>query len=142
MSRAIPVICRQVLFGRSRAISSARDVEQWFAQQITFPEMTCIGGLVMLDNERWLCLIEGPGDAVTHLVKDIESQLKPRVLQVLMTDRRARTRLFGHQHLVLRHHCTPLEMAAFLADIRHHGGKGQLWHIDTDTCLRLLDESA
>jgi hypothetical protein len=142
MSRAVPVICRQVLLGRSRALSSARDIAQWFATQVSVPDMTRIGGMVMLDNERWLCFIEGPAESVEQLVKQIESQLKPRFLHILMTDRRARGRLFGQLDLGWRHDCTPLEMVAFIADIKRHGTKSQEWHLSMDECVNLLDKTS
>jgi hypothetical protein len=98
-----------------------------------------VTGMVLAGSERWLCLLEGSAEQVQELSAGIERLERPSQWHLLMTNANARGRMFPQHRLGWRNGCTPLEMAAFLSDLRRSPSRSQLWHIPLDTIFGLLE---
>ncbi len=98
-----------------------------------------VSGIVLAGTERWLCLIEGPAAQVEEVTSAIELKLRPKEWHVLMTDARARARMFPDLRIGWRSGCSHLEMVALVSDLRRHGTRTQLWFFDANETLHLLE---
>ncbi len=115
------------------------DSQAWVYQMCARAGASSVTGMVLAAQDRWLCMLEGQLAQVEALAAAIERRERSRQWVVLMTNPRARERMFPQHHVGWRNGATPLEMTAFLSDLRRHSSRSQIWHISVEDAAPLFE---
>jgi Sensors of blue-light using FAD len=140
MVRSAQLIQKTVFLSVNNPLTPMSDIQTWVAAMCALDTANGITGIVMAGSDRWICLFEGPEPQVEAITQAIRLQLRPRQWHVLMTDARARLRMFPNRTVGWRNGCNLLEMAAFLSDLRRNTSRTQYWHTDANTLWALLEQ--
>jgi Sensors of blue-light using FAD len=139
MVRPAQLIQKTVFLSVTNPLTQMTDTQAWVQQACAREGASSLTGMVLAGSDRWLCLLEGEQLQVDAMTRAIQLHVRPREWHVLMTDSRAKTRLFPQQRVGWRPDCTLLEMAAFLSDLRRYTSRSQLWHINDHQVAALLE---
>jgi Sensors of blue-light using FAD len=139
MARAAQLIQKTVFLSVNNPLTPMSDIKTWVEAMCALDTANSITGIVMAGSDRWICLFEGLEPQVEAITQAIRLHLRPRQWHVLMTDARARVRMFPNSAVGWRNDCNMLEMAAFLSDLRRHTSRTQHWHTDANTLSALLE---
>jgi Sensors of blue-light using FAD len=141
MVRATQQIHASVFLSVNNLLTSAADIHAWTQQTALRSHASNITGMAVAGHDRWLCLLEGDQAQVEALLGSIQTHGRPRTWQVLMSNKHARQRLFPQRRLGWQADATPLQMAAFLSDLRRHSSASQVWHTSVEDALPWLEPS-
>lgn len=139
MVRAPQPIHASVFLSVNNLLTSAADIYAWTQQTAQRSHASSITGMAVAGHDRWLCLLEGDHAQVQALLGSIQTHGRPRAWHVLMSNKHARQRLFPHHRLGWHADATPLQMAAFLSDMRRHSSASQVWHTNVEDALPWLE---
>jgi hypothetical protein len=139
MVRPAQPIHKTVFVSVNNPLTPMAETQLWVQQVLLAAPAPGVTGIVLAGTDRWLCLLEGDATQLTAMTRGIERQQRPRQWQVLMSDSRARSRMFVQQPVVWRSGCSLLEMAVFLNDLRRYSSRTQVWHVDAHSALALLE---
>ena len=139
MVRTAQTIYKTAFLSVNNPRTPMADTQAWVLQWVARAGSSSVTGMVLAGPDRWLCLLEGLEAQVTVLTAAIESHERPKHWHVLMTDSRAKARMFPQHRLGWIGLATPLEMAAFLGDLRRNTARSQIWHATVDEILPLLE---
>lgn len=139
MARPAQLIQKTVFLSVNNPLTPMSDIQTWMEAMCALGTANSITGVVMAGSDRWICLLEGLEPQLEAITQAIRLHLRPRQWHVLMTDARARVRMFPHGAVGWRNGCNMLEMSAFLSDLRRHVSRTQLWHTDANALLALLE---
>jgi hypothetical protein len=139
MVRSAQLIYKTVFLSVNNPLTPMQETQAWVESMCASDAATSITGLAMAGSDRWICLLEGAEAQVEAMTQSMRLQLRPRKWQVLMTDARARARMFSRGGLGWRNHCNLLEMAAFLSDLRRQSSRTQHWSVASSALSALLE---
>jgi hypothetical protein len=139
MVRAAQILHKHVFLSVNNPRTPMSETQTRVQQLCGGVDCESVTGMVLAGSERWLCLIEGATEQVLDLSAALERQERPRQWHLLMTNSNARARMFPQHRLGWRNGCTPLEMAAFLSDLRRGPSRNQIWHVPLDAIFELLE---
>lgn len=139
MVRSAQLIQKTVFLSVNNPLTPMSDIQTWVEAMCALDTASSITGIVMAGSDRWICLFEGLESEVEAITQAIRLHLRPRQWHVLMTDARARVRMFPNRAVGWRNGCNLLEMAAFLSDLRRHTSRTQQWHTDANAVSVLLE---
>jgi Sensors of blue-light using FAD len=139
MVRSAQLIQKTVFLSVNNPLTAMSDIQTWVEAMCALDTANSITGIVMAGSDRWICLFEGSEPQVEAITQAIRLHVRPRQWQVLMTDARARARMFPNSAVGWRNGCNLLEMAAFLSDLRRHTSRTQHWHTDVKALSALLE---
>lgn len=139
MVRSAQLIQKTVFLSVNNPLTPMSDIQTWVEAMCALDTASSITGIVMAGSDRWICLFEGLESEVEAITQAIRLHLRPRQWHVLMTDARARVRMFPNRAVGWRNGCNLLEMAAFLSDLRRHTSRTQHWHTDAHAVSVLLE---
>jgi hypothetical protein len=139
MVRSAQLIQKTVFLSVNNPLTPMSEIQTWVEAMCVLDTASSITGVVMAGSDRWVCLLEGLEPQVEAMTQTMRLQLRPRQWHVLMTDARARVRMFPGSAVGWRNGCNMLEMSAFLSDLRRHTSRTQHWHTDANALLALLE---
>lgn len=139
MVRTAQSIYKTAFLSINNPLTPMADTQAWALQWVARAACSSVTGMVLAGQDRWLCLLEGSDTEIRALVNAVERRERPKQWLVLMTDTRAKSRMFPQHRLGWGSGATPLEMAAFLGDLRRNTARSQVWHADVHTVLPLLE---
>jgi Sensors of blue-light using FAD len=139
MVRSAQTIYKTAFLSVNNPRTPMADTQAWVLQWVARACLNGVTGMVLAGPDRWLCLLEGSEAQVTTLAAAIERHERPKQWHLLMTDSRAKVRMFPQHRLGWHSQATPLEMAAFLGDLRRNPARSQTWHATIDEVLPLLE---
>ncbi len=139
MVRSAQLIQKTVFLSVNNPLTPMSDIQAWVEAMCALDTASSITGIVMAGSDRWICLFEGVEPEVEAITQAIRLHLRPRQWHVLMTDARARVRMFPNRAVGWRNGCNLLEMAAFLSDLRRHTSRTQHWHTNASAVSILLE---
>lgn len=139
MVRPAQPIYKTAFLSINNPLTPMADTQAWALQWVGRAVCGSVTGMVLAGQDRWLCLLEGSDVQVSALANAMQRRERPKQWLLLMTDPRAKMRMFPQHRLCWRDGATPLEMAAFLGDLRRHTARSQVWHADVNTVLPLLE---
>jgi Sensors of blue-light using FAD len=142
MVRPALLIQRTVFLSVNNPLMNMADTQAWVQQLSARATASSVTGMVLAGCDRWLCLLEGEPIQVELMVQAMRRHIRPKAWHVVMTDARAKVRLFPHYPVVWRADGTMLEMACFLSDLRHGKSRSQMWHLDAHALTALLEPAA
>jgi hypothetical protein len=139
MVRSAQTIYKTAFLSVNNPRTPMADTLAWVLQRVARNCSSSVTGIALAGQDRWLCLLEGSEAQVSTLAVEIERQERPKQWHVLMTDSRAKARMFPQHRLGWHSQATPLEMSAFLGDLRRNTARSQIWHASIDEILPLLE---
>jgi Sensors of blue-light using FAD len=139
MVRSAQLIQKTVFLSVNNPLTPMSEIQTWVEVMCALDTASNITGVVMAGSDRWVCLLEGLQYQVEAITQAIRLNIRPRQWHVLMTDARARVRMFPNSAVGWRNGCNMLEMAAFLSDLRRHTSPTQHWHTDANALSALLE---
>ena len=139
MVRTAQSLQKTVFLSVNNPLTPMADTQAWVQQMCAQVHASSVTGMVLAGAERWLCLMEGEAEQVGAMLAMMQRHARPRQWHVLMSDQRARARMFPQHRMGWRNACTPLEMAAFLSDLRRHPGRTQAWHFSLNDIFAMLE---
>jgi hypothetical protein len=139
MVRSAQLIQKTVFLSVNNPLNPMEEIQDWVEKLCARLAAHSVTGMVLAGSDRWLCLLEGEAVHVEAIVQSIQRHIRPREWHVLMTDERARVRMFPQHRVGWRSNCSPLEMAAFLSDLRRQTSRTQLWHVKVNDVSALLE---
>ncbi len=139
MVRSAQLIQKTVFLSVNNPLMPMSDIQQWVEGMCVLESVNSITGIVLAGADRWVCLLEGEENQVEAMTQAMRLHLRPRQWHLLMTDARARVRMFPQRRVGWRNDCNLLEMSAFLSDLRRHTSRTQLWHIDANALSAVLE---
>lgn len=142
MVRPALLIQRTVFLSVNNPLMNMADTQAWVQQLSARATASSVTGVVLAGCDRWACLLEGEHTQVELMVQAVQRYIRPKQWHVVMTDDRAKVRLFPHHRVVWRADCTMLEMAFFLSDLRRNTSRSQIWHLNTHALAALLEPAA
>jgi Sensors of blue-light using FAD len=142
MVRPALLIQRTVFLSVNNPLMNMADTQAWVQQLSARATATSVTGMVLAGCDRWLCLLEGEPSQVESMVQAVQRHIRPKEWHVVMTNTRAKGRLFPHRPIVWRMDCSMLEMAFFLSDLRHCKSRSQTWHVNAHALTALLEPAA
>jgi hypothetical protein len=139
MVRSAQLIQKTVFLSVNNPLTPMAETHTEVAQLMERVDLRGVTGVVLAGLERWLCMLEGEHAQVQTATALLEGHLRPKQWHVLMSDSRAKLRMFPGSNLHWRSRCSHLEMAVFLSDLRRVPSRSQHWHVGVDQTLRLLE---
>jgi hypothetical protein len=139
MVRSAQLIQKTVFLSVNNPLTPMSEIQTWVEALCALDTANSITGVAMAGSDRWVCLLEGLEPQVEAITQAIRLHLHPRQWHVLMTDARARVRMFPGRAVGWRNGCNMLEMSAFLGDLRRHTSRTQHWHTDANALFALLE---
>ncbi len=139
MVRSAQLIQKTVFLSVNNPLTPMSDIQSWVEAMCGLDTASSVTGMVMAGSDRWICLFEGQESQVEGITQAIRQHVRPRQWHVLMTDARARVRMFPDSAVGWRNGCNLLEMSAFLSDLRRHTSPTQQWHTDANAVSALLE---
>jgi Sensors of blue-light using FAD len=100
-----------------------------------------VTGMVLAAKERWLCYLEGNATQVKDFAIALERIEQPRHWHLLMHNSQSKQRSFPQHALGWRNASTPLEMAAFICDLKRNTSHDQIWHVPFEQIVQLFEPS-
>jgi Sensors of blue-light using FAD len=141
MVRPAQILHKSVFLSVNNPRTPMADTQAGVQQLCASAEARSVTGMVLAGCDRWLCFLEGHAAEVAALSAAIAQHERPRQWHVLMSNPQTKVRMFPQHRIGWRNDCTPLEMAAFLSDLRRSTSRSQIWHIPLDSIFELLEPS-
>ena len=135
----LPPLYKTVFLSVNNSLTPMSDTQARVLEWAGRSAASSITGMALAGHDRWLCLLEGDQPQVSALVNVIKRHERSRPWTLLMTEPRAKLRMFPQHRLGWQNHATPLEMAAFLSDLRRLPSRSQVWHASHHETAALLE---
>ncbi len=142
MTKAAQLIHKTVFLSVNNPLNQMADSQAWVRQLCARAGASSVTGMALAAHDRWLCMLEGELAQVVALEAAIKRRERPKHWVVLMTNPRARERMFPQHRVGWSNDATPLEMVAFLSDLRRHSSRSQVWHISVEDAAPLCESDA
>jgi hypothetical protein len=113
MVRTAQLIQKTVFLSVNNPLTPMAETHTEVAQLMERVDLRGVTGVVLAGLERWLCMLEGEHAQVQTATALLEGHLRPKQWHVLMSDSRAKLRMFPGSNLHWRSRCSHLEMAVF-----------------------------
>lgn len=139
MAKAAPLIHKTVFLSVNNPLNQMADSQAWVRQLSVRVGASSVTGMALAGHDRWLCMLEGELAQVEAMAAAIERRERPKQWTVLMTNPRTRERMFPQHRIGWSDGATPLEMTAFLSDLRRHSSRSQIWHISVEDAASLFE---